>query len=96
MKENSLKIKKGSRILSIFISAVLISTSLVAALSITENKNNIEILTYSYSLPTPKVITKTYENTEYTFIESAGSIGIGVLVEHQLYLFKLYLYYCHQ
>ena len=77
MKENYLSIKKSSRIPSILICAVLISTSFVTALSITKNNNDIETLTFSFSIPTPKVITKTYENTEYTFIESANSIGIG-------------------
>jgi len=77
MEENSLKIKKGSRILSIAICALMVTTTLVSALAITDKYEDSETLSYSFLLPTPKVVTKTYENNEYSFIESANSVGIG-------------------
>ncbi len=77
MKENILKINIGSRILSIAICALLITTSVVAALGTSEKNNDLKILSYNFSLPTPKLVTKTVENGDYTFIETPESIGIG-------------------
>ncbi len=77
MKEKTLKINIGSRFLSIAICALFITTSVVAVLGTSEENYNFEVLSYSFSLPTPKIVTKTVENSDYTFIETPKSIGIG-------------------
>jgi len=77
MKEKTHKINIGSRILSITICALLLTTSVVGALGTLENNNDFKILSYTFSLPTPKLVTKTLENKDYTIIESDDSIGIG-------------------
>ena len=71
------KINLGSRIFSITICAFLITTSLVVAISTSEPDNDFEILSYSFSLPTPKLTTKSIENTKYTSIEISQAVGIG-------------------
>jgi hypothetical protein len=77
MKEKTSKIKLGSRLLSISICTLLLTTSVVAALGTIESKNDYEILSYNFSLPTPTIKTTKIENTEYTLVETSDSIAIG-------------------
>ena len=78
MEENSLNIKKSSRILSIAICALLVTTTLVSALAIRDKYDDYEALSFSFTLSKPKICTKTVDNMDYTFIETANSIGLGI------------------
>jgi hypothetical protein len=77
MEENILKIKKSSRIFSIAICVILITTSIVAAIGINQRTDDFEIISYNYKLPTPKLVTKNVNDARFTFIELSDSIGIG-------------------
>ncbi|UCF49288.1 MAG: PKD domain-containing protein [Thermoplasmatales archaeon] len=77
MRKYLKKINLSSRIFSISMCALLITTSLVVAISTSEPDNDFEILSYSFSLPTPKLTTKTVDNTEFTSIDVSQAVGIG-------------------
>jgi len=78
MRKNlSKKINKSSRITSIVICAILITTSFVVTLSASETNNEDECLSYTFTISEPKLKTTIVKDVEYTLIESPGSIGVG-------------------
>jgi len=61
-------------VIGICLSMLMIGSALTGATLV---KNDGEILSYTFSLPEPKLVTTTVDNIDYSLIEMPYSIGVG-------------------